>query len=906
LQSRGVVVAADTGPADSPRVNTTDDAHQICETEPIHLPGSVMPHGALLVLSTTGVVLAASASCAGVLSTPADELVGSTVTERFGAPAAAQFDASITAASDRAPASCRFVTGTPAGQSVECRAHLCGDHVLLDIEPWEPAKDRAASMIHAAVLGITALRTCSDPVEIARRLAVLAREMTGFDRVLVYRFDDEWNGEVIAEARAEFAPSYLGLNFPASDIPAQARELYRTVEVRQIPDALYVPSPVVSNVGPVDLGASGLRSVSPFHLEYMHNMGVRASLVGSVLQQDRLWGLIACHQLQQPRRLSGAERDAFQLICQTASALMTNAEAGARAARAQTLERHQARLLDAVHDNGIEGLMAGDCVADLLGVVGADGFAFIGERGVRCVGSTPAPAQVQALHDVVAARGDAQDIFVTHSLRDDLDIVDAEGRVAGAILLPVMGRHGIPLMWFRDERKRSVHWGGDPRRAVEIDERGVVSPRKSFATFLENIEGQSLHWSPEEVDSAHRLKELIEVEVQRILRVESDLLREALTSLNEMVLITEAEPIASPGPRIVMVSKALEQFTGYTASELIGQSPRILQGPLTDRAELDRLRAALERWERVRVEVVNYRKDGRAFWVELDIAPIADETGWFTHWICVQRDVTERRRAAVELEAQRDRMAALADAWREAKDDADRANDAKSLFLANMSHELRTPMHAIMSFSRLGLERAAAGDTERLARYFGNINESGARLTVLLNDLLDLSKLEAGRMDLQKVPTDLAVVVAQCAAEFDPLLEARSLRLSFDRPAEPIVASVDPIRIGQVLRNLLANAIKFSHDGGCVEVAITRVAATDTAAASVRLTVDDAGVGIPEDELEVVFDKFVQSSKTRTSSGGTGLGLAICRELVGAHGGSIRALQRTPLGTRFEVVLPVG
>jgi PAS domain S-box-containing protein len=887
-------------------MNNADDAHRICETEPIHLPGSVMPHGALLVLSTTGVVLAASASCGGVLSIPARDLVGNTFAQRFGSSAAAQLHEAITASLDRAPASCRFVMTTPAGGSVECRAHRNGERVLLDMEPWDPAKDRAASMIHAAVTGITALRAYSDPVEIAGRLAVLTQEMTGFDHVLVYRFDDEWNGEVIAEARAAFAPSYLGLNFPASDIPAQARELYRTVEVRQIPDALYVPSPVLSDIGPVDLGASGLRSVSPFHLEYMYNMGVRASLVGSVLRHDRLWGLIACHQLHQARRLSGAERDAFHLICQTASALMTNAEAEATEARVAVLARHQERLLDAVHEGGIEGLMAGDRVEDLLGVVGADGFAYIGERGVRCVGSTPSPAQVQSLHDAVAARGDVQEVFVTHSLRDDLGIVEAEGRVAGAILLPVKGRHGIPLIWFRDERKRSVHWGGDPRRAYEVDEHGVVSPRKSFSTFMENIDGQSLHWRPEEVASAHRLKELIEVEVQRILRAESDLVRTALTSLNEMVLITEAEPIEAPGPRIVMVSKALEQFTGYTASELIGRSPRVLQGPLTDRAELDRLRVALERWERVCVEVVNYTKDGRAFWVELDIAPIADERGWFTHWICVQRDVTERRRAAAEVEAQRDRMAALADALREAKDDADRANDAKSRFLANMSHELRTPMHAIMSFSQLGLERAALGDTERLARYFGNINESGARLTILLNDLLDLSKLEAGRMEMHKAPTDLAEVVSQCAAEFDPLLAARSLRLSFEPPPEPVVVDVDAMRIGQVLRNLLSNAIKFSHDGGCVEVAITRVDATDASPGAVRLIVDDAGVGIPEDELESVFDKFVQSSKTRTSSGGTGLGLAICRELVGAHDGSIRALQRQPHGTRFEVVLPAG
>jgi light-regulated signal transduction histidine kinase (bacteriophytochrome) len=433
--------------------------------------------------------------------------------------------------------------------------------VLVDIEPWDAAADRSTARIHAAVNGVSALRALTETCDIAQSTARLVRLRTGFDRVLVYRFDDEWNGEVIAEARA---------------------------------------------------------------------------------------------------------------------------------ARVRTMERHQVKLLDAVHDGSIEGLMAGDLVRDLLGVVGADGFAYIGERGVRCVGSTPSPAHILVLRAFLVERGHVPDLFVTHSLRDDLGVADAEGRVAGAIMLPVMGRHGIPLMWFRDERKRAVHWGGDPRRPVEIDERGIVSPRKSFAAFLEHIEGQSLHWRPEEVDSAHPLKALIEVEVQRTLRAESDLLRTALTSLDEMVIVTEAEPVDEPGPRI-------------------------FQGELTDRAEPDRLRAAPKRWERVRVEVVNYTKDGRLFRVELDLAPIADDKGWYTHWICVQRDISERRRAAAELEAQRDRTAALADAWREAKDDADRANDAKSLFLANMSHELRTPMHAIMSFSQLGQERAATGDTERLA-----------------------------------------------------------------------------------------------------------------------------------------------------------------------------------------------
>jgi signal transduction histidine kinase len=407
---------------------------------------------------------------------------------------------------------------------------------------------------------------------------------------------------------------------------------------------------------------------------------------------------------------------------------------------------------------------------------------------------------------------------------------------------------------------------------VEVDEGGRVSPRKSFEQFLQTIEGQSLVWRPEEIESARRLGELIEVEVQRIHRSRSEFLHSALVTLNEMVLVTEAEPIGGEGHRIVMVSEALERFSGYRAEELIGKTPRIFQGPQTDR-------------------------------VELDIAPIADEKGWYTHWIAVQRDITERKRVEMELAAQRDRLHELAGALSRAKDEAERANEAKSVFLANMSHELRTPMHAIMSFSRLGLDRVAMGEVDRLSRYFGNIHESGARPTSLLNDLLDLSKLEAGRMEMRRDQTDLSQVVNDCIIELEPLAATKKQRIVFPTPAVAVIANVDPVRIGQVLRNLLSNANKFSPEGGRIDIELQ--ALPDAVPPAVRLAVLDEGVGIPESELESVFDKFVQSSKTRTNEGGTGLGLAICRELVIAHGGSIHARQREPRGTVFEMILPV-
>ena len=256
---------------------------------------------------------------------------------------------------------------------------------------------------------------------------------------------------------------------------------------------------------------------------------------------------------------------------------------------------------------------------------------------------------------------------------------------------------------------------------------------------------------------------------------------------------------------------------------------------------------------------------------------------------------TERRRAEVALAA------------------AVRANQAKSEFLANMSHELRTPMHAIISFANFGVDKHAQAAPEKLLHYFHNIRKSGTRLLRLLNDLLDLSKFEAGKMLLERSPGQTADLMAEALGEVEALAQARQVRLIC--AAEPGLPQIewDATRMLQVLRNLLSNAIKFSLDGGCVEVSARRAElqagrrAGDPRVAGIEIRVKDNGIGIPEDELEAVFDKFVQSSKTKTGAGGTGLGLAICREIVLAHHGAIQA-QANPgqqPGTTFLVSLPL-
>jgi signal transduction histidine kinase len=227
-----------------------------------------------------------------------------------------------------------------------------------------------------------------------------------------------------------------------------------------------------------------------------------------------------------------------------------------------------------------------------------------------------------------------------------------------------------------------------------------------------------------------------------------------------------------------------------------------------------------------------------------------------------------------------------------------------------MSHELRTPMHAILSYARLGIEKLARGGApvSKLQQYLTRIDQGGERLRNLLNDLLDLSRLEAGKMTYAMARSNLADVARAAVTQFDGLARARDIALHLEVVSENTHAWCDPDRIGQVFANLLSNAIKFSSGGAVVRIRLAAGVlpgrAADEPVPAVQIGVSDHGVGIPAGELESVFDKFVQSSSTKSGSGGTGLGLSISREIVQGHGGRMWASTNPGGGTLITFLLP--
>ncbi|OHU89064.1 MULTISPECIES: ATP-binding protein [Pseudoalteromonas] len=261
-----------------------------------------------------------------------------------------------------------------------------------------------------------------------------------------------------------------------------------------------------------------------------------------------------------------------------------------------------------------------------------------------------------------------------------------------------------------------------------------------------------------------------------------------------------------------------------------------------------------------------------------------------------RQQVLEEAKEVLEAEVQA-RTAQL----QKAKEAAEAANVSKSEFLANMSHELRTPMHSILSFARFGIDKLAGDDVplDKLGKYLSRIETSGERLLLLLNNLLDLSKLDAGRFPFNPSLQDLCTTVKTGIDDVSGSALAKQIQFKLSAPIEPFMVVCDPEQMNQVIRNILGNAVKFSPEKAIVFISIKDLGNL------VKIEIRDQGVGIPNDELDQIFSKFVQSSTTNSGAGGTGLGLAICKEFVLLHKGRIYATNNDDAGVTMHIELPV-
>jgi len=358
------------------------------------------------------------------------------------------------------------------------------------------------------------------------------------------------------------------------------------------------------------------------------------------------------------------------------------------------------------------------------------------------------------------------------------------------------------------------------------------------------------------------------------------LLDASVEEARDAVLLTDAGT-GRGDHEVVYANPAFTEMTGYEEDEIIGRNPRVLQGPETDRAPLDRIRAALREERPVREEMINYRKDGTAYWIELNIAPVYDEEGTVTHYASVQRDTTAR----VNYEQQ------LA----QAKEEAERVSDLKTAILRNMSHEIRTPLTSIIGFAEIIEEESEGEQTEHASI----IRQGASRLLETLDSVLMLAKLHGGTVELSPERVDLVELVEETRQLMAPRLEEQAVVL---RTHHPDTLEVDveggASLVQRVLVNLVSNATKYTEEGEIV----LRLRAEEERAC---LQVADTGPGISDDYLPHLFDAFTQESSGLTRQHeGIGLGLAITQRLVALMNGEISVESEKGSGSTFTVRLP--
>ncbi|HEY0045007.1 MAG TPA: histidine kinase dimerization/phosphoacceptor domain -containing protein [Allosphingosinicella sp.] len=498
-----------------------------CDREPIHIPGAIQPHGLLLALEAeSGLVRRAAgdfAAIAGFEKNP----IGASAEDVLGPDAAALIgsEAGYLGA---------FTSRT--GAALDVTAHRSALYLVVEAEPAAQPRLSAAEAMAQVQSVSRAIARAPDVVRACQAAADAVQGFTGYDRIMIYRFLDDGAGRVVAESAAAGTDPFLHHHFPATDIPAQARALYLRNLIRVIPDVSYRPAAMIGGEGdaPLDMSDSGLRSVSPVHIQYLKNMGVGASASVSLVVDGALWGLIACHHAT-PRHIPYEVREMAKHVGQIlANDIRARGEAAVHGEVLSLTRRREevVPLLDSA--DSLEAALRSS-VGTLKSLLPCDGVAVYDDGAIAKAGVAPPDEAVKAIA-LWTARPEAQACFSTHQLSKSFPEAEAYADKASGLMTCVVRRNPpLVLMWTRAEQVETVNWAGNPHKAG-ADEAGMLTPRASFDAWAETVRGRSAAWSPAELEAGRRFSAAVrEIGWQKKLVQLNGQLRVAVADRDEMI-----------------------------------------------------------------------------------------------------------------------------------------------------------------------------------------------------------------------------------------------------------------------------------------------------------------------------------------------------------------------------------
>jgi light-regulated signal transduction histidine kinase (bacteriophytochrome) len=530
-----------------------------CEREQIHLAGSIQPHGALLVVREPDMtVVQASANAAAFLGLGATP-IGRRLQQLPG-DLAERMAPHLAAPLADIAMGVRCHVGAPATAFDGLLHRLPTGGLVVELERAGPPVDLSHHVVGALdrLVGAASLRA------LCEEAATVFKDLTGYDRVMVYRFDDEGHGEVFCERREAHLEPYLGNRYPASDIPQIARRLYERNRVRVLvdidsPQSQLSPAASPLTGAPLDMSLCFLRSMSPIHIQYLKNMGVGATLVISLMVAGKLWGLVACHHYA-PRFVHYELRMVCELLAEAIATRIAGFESFVQAQVELSVRRLEQRMIEAISRDGDWRAALFDGSQSLLQPVDASGAALLFEGQILTLGEVPSTAHLREIGAWLDDRTrDAA--YATASLRTaDPRFGPLASLASGLLAAPVSGAPGDYLLWFRPERIRFVTWGGNPYKPVDFgNDPTQLSPRRSFAQWHQLVEGTSDPWSDADLTAGRLIGESVADVVLQFRSVRMLIARDQLEQVTGQVRFAEQPVIVADATgRILLANDAFE------------------------------------------------------------------------------------------------------------------------------------------------------------------------------------------------------------------------------------------------------------------------------------------------------------------------------------------------------------
>jgi len=892
-----------------------------CEDEPVQTPGCIQAHGALLVLRRSDLtILQASENSRDWLGLSPENLLGQPVSIAIGASSAQLVRSAL--GHERMEKAPLFLMTLKPGEQGNRRAldvslHTCSDLVLLELEAPEAGAPEPPDPLYAdpdyyglVRKTLTRFQEASSISTLAQAVTEELRRITELDRVMVYYFHADYSGEVIAESKQAGESSWLGWRFPAHDIPRPAREIFKRLWSRSVPDVraeLFEMVPLLNpdTRQPLDMTYCALRGASAMYTEYLANMGVRAAFTLPLRREGELWGLIACHH-HSPKLISYRIRAASEFLARGASQQLWRAEESENTKYRICLDEANYALVSKV-------ALAPDLSAFTEGPIHLGSELDCGGAAIFCqeswhkVGATPAIPEMadlgQWLRTQPAFRaGDPNPIFVTDHLSAQYPAGKAIARSASGLMSFCFSQNPLGfVLYFKPETLQTFTWAGNPNELPGAAG-ARLTPRKSFELWRETVSERSLPWKKVEIDAALKLRDLM----VSLLVSKAEQLHTLRRQVAERTLELEksGEKIKLIAQRLSLATKALKAgiWDRDVRTNLVVWDEKLYEiygkpnnAPVSyetwasavfpeDLPQVEAaLRSVIDSKSQASSDFRILRPDGSIRYIHSALGAVLGATGEVERVVGVNLDVTERK----ELELQFLRTQRM---------------ESIGTLAGGMAHNLNNLLTPIL----LSIELLKSMATDARSEGILDLIESSAKrgeavvrqvLAFARGDRIEKAEIQLGQL--------LHEVESLIASTFP-----KNIRLRFYVPQDTWTILGDPAQIQQILLNLCLNARDAMPDGGSLEVKADNCVLEDQmgpmnlrakAGHYVTISVIDTGIGIPTNLQERIFEPFFT---TKTPQQGTGLGLSTTLAIVRSHDGIIQVDSRPNQGATFKVSLP--